>query len=499
LAETRWFGVRLSRRAAAVRPALSCHPGTLFFTDAGTQKGDDTMQKRVCVKLLILGMISLVPGLTAHSAVPDAMILNEANTVSGDKYLDATKNPTRADPTYGRVQGNGQNWLEFLVVQGDDKGGGAFSNTLDLRGWRLNWSYDKMDPTAPNNFGSGVIQFTNDPAWAAVPRGTILTISEWQDAWYSKTPDPNDTSTGLPGGTPRNGLPRVGGIDGLGVAKGDPYDPSIDYKLGAQPGLPGAGTDPHILSTDLSWNPAAPLSGDTGDWHMNVFAGQRNPDTSFKYFNFSGSVTNDGVTSAIGTEDGGLFVVNNDNWQITLNDGTNANGGQGNVIEGPLGESTSGYHISSVENLHFEDNTFSTTNPVKPTQADYLTVGNGNYKDGSTNTFGLPDKWSSGSFTQDVSALRSWVHFGDANLDGTVNAADYTLWRDHLGQAGDFRAGDFDGDGTVTMADYAIWKNNYGQTGGGAGAGASASVPEPATWLLMTLGGLALVGMRRSR
>src|SRR5262245_61766259 len=120
----------------------------------------------------------------ARGAVPNSIILNEANTISGDKYLDPTKSPTRSDPTYGRVQGNGQNWLEFLVVQGDDLGGSQFKNTLDLRGWKLNWSYDKMDPTAPNNFGSGVIQFSNDPAWAAVPRGTILTITEWQDAWY---------------------------------------------------------------------------------------------------------------------------------------------------------------------------------------------------------------------------------------------------------------------------------------------------------------------------
>lgn len=455
-------------------------------------------RRRWLALVLVVGFMGVVTPAHTRAAVPDSLILNEANTISGDNYLDATKNPTRSDPTFGRVQGNGQNWLEFMVVQGDDRGGGQFKNTLDLRGWKLNWSYDKNDPTAPNNFGAGVIQFSNDPAWSAVPRGTILTISEWQDAWYSKTPDPNDTSTGTPAGTPRNGLPRVGGIDGLGVAKGAPYDSNVDFKLGAQ--LPGAPADPHILSTDFSWNPAASNSLDTGDWHMNVFAGQRNPDNSFKYFNFSGSVTKDGVTSQIGTENGGLFVVNNDNWQITINDGTSANGGAGNVIQGPIGEAIPPtYGISSVENLHFENNAFSTTNAVKPTLADYLAVNNSDYADGSTNTFGLPDKWSSGSFTQDVSPLRSWLQTGDANLDGVVDASDYVIWRNHKGAAGGWQDGDFNGDGVVDDADYNIWRANFGAHQPGSGAGlAGGSVPEPQSCALIAIGMLA-AATRRSK
>ena len=102
---------------------------------------------------------------TAFAAVPNSLILNEGNAVNGSKFLEGGA----ADATLGRLEGNGQNWLEFLVVQGDDLGSGAFANTLDLRGWTINWSYDKQDPANPNQFGSGVIQFTNDPLWAAVP------------------------------------------------------------------------------------------------------------------------------------------------------------------------------------------------------------------------------------------------------------------------------------------------------------------------------------------
>ncbi|WP_197524718.1 SdrD B-like domain-containing protein [Botrimarina hoheduenensis] len=54
---------------------------------------------------------------------------------------------------------------------------------------------------------------------------------------------------------------------------------------------------------------------------------------------------------------------------------------------------------------------------------------------------------------------------GDYNGDGSVNAADYTVWRDSLdgGVPGDLRA-DGNGDGVVDALDYAVWQQNYGQT-----------------------------------
>ncbi len=47
---------------------------------------------------------------------------------------------------------------------------------------------------------------------------------------------------------------------------------------------------------------------------------------------------------------------------------------------------------------------------------------------------------------------------GDFNSDGTVDAADYTAWRDGLGT-------------TYTQADYDVWKLNFGQSAGGGSAG----------------------------
>lgn len=108
------------------------------------QEGSHWMRKAL---QLALAMAALWPAATAIGTTHNALMLNLANTVSNDGFLDKG----RADPTLGRLEGNGQNWFELMVVQGDDLGGGQFSNTLDLRGWKLDWVYDKaLDDDAPN-------------------------------------------------------------------------------------------------------------------------------------------------------------------------------------------------------------------------------------------------------------------------------------------------------------------------------------------------------------
>jgi hypothetical protein len=56
---------------------------------------------------------------------------------------------------------------------------------------------------------------------------------------------------------------------------------------------------------------------------------------------------------------------------------------------------------------------------------------------------------------------------GDYNSDGTVNAADYTTWRDHLGTSFALPNRDPANTGNVSAADYTSWKSHFGQTGGG--------------------------------
>lgn len=82
---------------------------------------------------------------------------------------------------------------------------------------------------------------------------------------------------------------------------------------------------------------------------------------------------------------------------------------------------------------------------------------------------------------------------GDYNGDGTVNAADYTVWRDTLGSMTDLRAnGDNSGAsaGKIDAADYNFWKANFGNhSGSGAIASGLIAVPEP------SVGGLTFMAI----
>jgi hypothetical protein len=56
---------------------------------------------------------------------------------------------------------------------------------------------------------------------------------------------------------------------------------------------------------------------------------------------------------------------------------------------------------------------------------------------------------------------------GDYNGDGSVDSADYTVWRDTLGATGTGLAADGNGDGVVDNLDYNVWRSGFGTTGGG--------------------------------
>ena len=79
---------------------------------------------------------------------------------------------------------------------------------------------------------------------------------------------------------------------------------------------------------------------------------------------------------------------------------------------------------------------------------------------------------------------------GDYNNNGTVDAADYTLWRDNLGQ---MVALDNEGDGItpgeVTQEDYDFWAANFGNSNAPTTSIApSQAVPEPGSASLILFG-----------
>lgn len=84
---------------------------------------------------------------------------------------------------------------------------------------------------------------------------------------------------------------------------------------------------------------------------------------------------------------------------------------------------------------------------------------------------------------------------GDYNGDNTVDAADYTIWRNTFGSTEDLRA-DGDGSGDIGQGDYDFWKSRFGDTREGSGS-VGVVVPEPSTLLLGVIVATSLAFCRR--
>jgi hypothetical protein len=85
------------------------------------------------------------------------------------------------------------------------------------------------------------------------------------------------------------------------------------------------------------------------------------------------------------------------------------------------------------------------------------------------------------SFFQDGDNTIGPLVPGDYNGNGSVDAADYVVWRDNLGTSNTLPNDPTPG--MVTQADYDFWKSNFGKTAGSA-AGAASTVPEPTSLVL---------------
>ena len=98
------------------------------------------------------------------------------------------------------------------------------------------------------------------------------------------------------------------------------------------------------------------------------------------------------------------------------------------------------------------------------------------------------------------------VVLGDYNFDGTVDAADYTVWRNSLGQSGVGLAADGNASGAIDAGDYDVWKMHFGETAGsGSGAGSAGYgtrsvpttfAPEPASAMLLVFAAIAIMFLR---
>ena len=228
--------------------------------------------------LLWAGLVLLAP---TASAAP--VILNEYNAVSAANYLGGATS-TAADPYFGRVLGNGGDWLELVVIQ----------DHLDLRGGSLS-----IDEGQAPGRTTTVLTFTQSSLWADLRAGTIITVAE-------------------------------------------------------------------DLADDTSYDPTG------GDWWIHVQASDLASGAYITATNFS---------------------VSNDDTQVTIFDGVGA------LLFGPAGEGiTANAGVSSTEMYKLEANPSAAITPASP-----------EYHDGTSSTFGAPNRWSGNTLEQDFSALRAAV------------------------------------------------------------------------------------------
>lgn len=88
---------------------------------------------------------------------------------------------------------------------------------------------------------------------------------------------------------------------------------------------------------------------------------------------------------------------------------------------------------------------------------------------------------------------------GDYNGNGTVDAADYVVWRKMFGQTGPELAADGTGDNIVDSGDLNFWRARFGNvTPPPPGTGSSTAVPEPSSIMTSLAAVLALLTGARS-
>lgn len=91
---------------------------------------------------------------------------------------------------------------------------------------------------------------------------------------------------------------------------------------------------------------------------------------------------------------------------------------------------------------------------------------------------------------------------GDYNNNGTVDAADYVVWRKLLGTNTQLEnEGENATPGMVTTEDYDTWRANFGlmATGSGSASSAGVAAPEPSVWPMLMAAPIFLAMRRQAR
>ncbi len=198
-----------------------------------------------------------------------------------------------------------------------------------------------------------------------------------------------------------------------------------------------------------------------------VFLGNFQPGNSPAAVNFGGDVTL-GTNSTLNIELGGLLNGSFDSLQID---------GAVNV-DGDL-------VVTAIDGF-------------QPLPGDAFTIIDADNLlgtfDGIIDTLGLTGLAFDITYTADAAILKPLrLLNGDANFDGTVSILDFAVLRSEFGTSGR-AASDFNLDGTVSILDFAVLRANFGGSLQELAAmdAWAATVPEPASLAVVSLGGLLL-------
>lgn len=238
--------------------------------------------------------------------------------------------------------------------------------------------------------------------------------------------------------------------------------------------------------------------------------------TISKVGNTSSSATFLGDVSGSGTLDGGGDVVLEGNLSPGNSPGTisfenNILLGDETTVEIEIGGMSAGVNFDTIE----VDGALSLNGVLSVVLIDagsgaYLPEGGSQFEivsatDNISGTFDdeqLPGPrggvswdiaYGSQSLTLHVSGVR-----GDYNYDSIVDASDYAVWRRLFGTGNPMADGS--GDGLVNSADFDVWRSHFGQPAiGGTALDHSASVPEPASCILLAVCAFVIAGQTRRR
>ncbi len=149
--------------------------------DARRTRRDGAVHRPPAPVLCVSVAVASFVGAGMAAAAP--LIVNEFNAVAGGEFLnggtlgtdgDGNSIDPPGDTYFGRVAGNGGDWIELAVI-GDH---------LDIRGWKL--------VICENAVCDEELVFTNDPVWSDLRAGTILTVSEDEPTDLSFNPGGGD-------------------------------------------------------------------------------------------------------------------------------------------------------------------------------------------------------------------------------------------------------------------------------------------------------------------